>query len=86
MNTMTLFKRFSLRVLFGMVVALNASLINIWAGESSSAIGEIIVPKDGTAAERAKILWQTIRPIILADAKAPLTDAECLDRRSLAAT
>jgi hypothetical protein len=43
--------------------------------------GNIEVPEDGTAAERAKALWKASRPVILADAKASYSDAEYMKRR-----
>jgi hypothetical protein len=36
---------------------------------------------EGTAAERARKLWQASRPVILADAKANYPDAEYMKRR-----
>ena len=52
------------------------------AGPSPAAGGEIAVPQNGSAAERTRALWQTIRPLLLADAQASLTDEEYLARRA----
>ncbi len=41
----------------------------------------LAVPDEGTAAERARKLWQASRPVILADAKANYPDAEYMKRR-----
>jgi len=65
-----------------LVVALNVAPNDARAGDSPSVPDKIIVPQEGSAAERTKMLWQNIRPVILADAKASLTDKDYLDRRN----
>ena len=62
---------------FALAIAVGQAHIAFAAGEA----GKIEVPEDGTAAERAKALWQASRPVILADAKANYSDAEYMKRR-----
>lgn len=64
-------------ILFALGLAAGPANVAFAAGEAR----EIEVPEDGTAAERAKKLWQASRPVILADAKGNYSDAEYMKRR-----
>lgn len=73
-------------VFFGLVALITAFIV-LYGSESSAAPAKAVsgakkieVPKTGTAAERTKKLWQTIRPIMLADAKANLSDSDYIER------
>lgn len=64
-------------ILFALGLAAGQADVAFAAGEA----GEIKVPEEGTAAERAKKLWKASRPVILNDAKANYPDAEYMKRR-----
>ena len=66
------------RLAMGVMEVLAAAL---WVGAASACGGEIAVPKEGSAAARTQALWQTIKPLILADAKADWSDAEYLEKQ-----
>lgn len=65
-------------IFFALGLAAGQANVAFAAGEA----GEIKVPEEGTAAERAKKLWKASRPVILNDAKANYTDAEYMKRRA----
>ena len=64
-------------IFFALGFAAGQTKVAFAAGEA----GEIKVPEEGTAAERAKKLWKASRPVILNDAKANYADAEYMKRR-----
>lgn len=49
--------------------------------EATADIRKLDIPESGTPSERVRQLWERTRPVILADAKASLSDTEYLTMR-----